>query len=279
MRNGRSVSYGQLPGEFGQKSNGRVSPKKGDRDCEEEGGNILVRVGGGISERPVFENCNQTSKDATEMNNTIYLNRSLSDDRFQQGKLHNKTAGKKTPFKPGQTSVKAFREAFFDNRFFNQQKNPPDAPESIKIEDSGRSLTEKPTKSSKKITNGSIFRSNSQNRYNKNPEESPTSLPFKPQTNFYKNFLSLTSNKNCQNPNNRCILDSYNCDNGRGGILVTQDVSLNYNSVGSIIENDFLNNQSNIDLTRLGYEGGKADSQFFINKTNILNNLLKNSKA
>jgi hypothetical protein len=206
------------------------------------------------------------------------LGRSLSDERFPQGKPLNNTAGKKTPFKPVQTSVKAFRESFFDNRFFNQQKNPPDAPESIKIEDSGHPVTIKPTKSSKKTTNGSIFRANSQNHYKKTPEDSPT-LPFRSKTNFYKNFLSLTSNKNCQNPNNRYIVDSYNCNNSRGGILVTQDVSLNYNSFGSIIENDFLNKQSNIDLSRLGCEVVKADSQFFINKTNILNNLLKNPKA
>jgi hypothetical protein len=231
----------------------------------------------------VPENCNQTSKDTTELNSTVYLNRSLSDDRFQQGKLQKETAGNKTPFKPGLTSVKAFRETFFDNRFFNQQKNPHGAPTSLKIEDPGLSLTEKRAKGSKKVKPTTIFQGKSQNRSKKSAEENPTSLDFRPPTNFYKNFLSVMSNKNKHTSGNPYILDSYNCDNGRCGILVTQDVSLNYNSVGSIIDSEFLNNQEkslyDIDLSRLGCAGSKADSQFFINKTNVLNNLLKSSKA
>ena len=243
----------------------------------------MVTTNGGISARPVPENCNQTSKDTTELNSTVYLNRSLSDDRFQQGNLQKEIPGKKSPFKPAQTSVKAFRETFFNNRFFNQQKTPPGAPESRKIEDPGPSLPQKRPKSCKKITPTSIFRANSQNRYKKSLEDGPTSVDVRPPTNFYKNFLSVMSNKNKFTPGDSYILDSYNWDNGRGGILVTQDVSLNYNSVGSIIENDFLNNQEktlyDIDLSRLGCAGCKGDSQFFINKTNVLNNLLKNSKA
>jgi hypothetical protein len=34
-----------------------VSPEKGQRDCKEDGGNVLVRGGGGVSKRPVLENC------------------------------------------------------------------------------------------------------------------------------------------------------------------------------------------------------------------------------
>ena len=53
--------------------------------------------------------------------------------------------------------------------------------------------------------------------------------------------------------------------------------------VGSIIENDYLSNPSkslyDIDLTRLGCVNSKVDNQFYLNKTNIMNNLLKNNKA
>lgn len=47
----------------------------------------MVSGAGGVSERPVLENCGEGSKDAGGVNKTIYLGRSLSDERFQQGKL------------------------------------------------------------------------------------------------------------------------------------------------------------------------------------------------